>query len=338
MAEEILDLTTCCSSVLGCTDSQKQQCAKYGPEYTSSGASTTSCDSNYSPAAGFNKALKCTRTSYLGNQDYCCRSGAPEAANLHCNPAYINDRFNSAVCLPNWTNWCNDENIKNDGTCQQWLQQSTSSTARSKALTHCNNPSNINNSTCASLKTHKPELYNEIMTAYCSDRTDDPAGVCKTWCNGNPGVCDTYMNSYCNNSANKNDPACSCLNSPVFQLAASTNGVNPVCLDANCVQKNGYLNTIMKDTSCDYINCTLYNTAGDIEKSAVAWTNNITQNCGNKAAAGSSAATPAATSSSKTTLSTTLIIIIVVCVFAFLIAMVATIGAIIYYKKENRAE
>lgn len=112
----------------------------------------------------------------------------------------------------------------------------------------------------------------DSMTQYCSTNLSDPK--CKAWCKDNTAICDQYVQTYCD--SHPSDPYCACVKSP----AKGVGGINPKCIDANCLN-TGYLTTAMKNTNCpSIIDCSIQTT---LANTGIIFSNTtpIQQNCGN---------------------------------------------------------
>jgi hypothetical protein len=87
----------------------------------------------------------------------------------------------------------------------------------------------------------------QSMLDYCPSNMD--AG-CREWAKNNTAAADGMMLTWC--AKNPTDPFCSC----VLSKASTKLGVNPACIDGNCIRSAGYLTTTMKQFPCpSIINC-----------------------------------------------------------------------------------
>lgn len=169
----------------------------------SSGCTGASC-----AVAG--RKLSCKLTSYMGDQTTCCQTGLTSSSSGTCNP-----------------NWGNGDNYSS-GTCDNVMQSYCTS----------NNYANWNNTQCQKWYTARSSQDAEkaLMLGYCkvgdNIKTD---GNCNTFCTANPGMCDTYVASYC--AVHPEDQGfCGCYNLPkIWTEGPLTAGAaKPACYVPAC--------------------------------------------------------------------------------------------------------
>lgn len=161
---------------------------------------------------------KCKHVSYLGSPTDCCLGR--DTGKNSCDPDY---RPGSAACDSALAAYCRvGDRMNSDNRCIQW--------------------GNV-----------RPEGSRQIKSEYCLANL----GVkeCQTWCKNETvagrGTCDNAMTNYCK-GAGANSAICSCINS---KLADPNIGINPKCIDSNCI-RSGYITQNMYNTNCPNItNC-----------------------------------------------------------------------------------
>lgn len=176
---------------------------------------------------------------------------------------YLGDKY--SCCLNNGPNGSKK-------TCDPTLNASNN-LCDSTYKDYCKGSKILNDKKCINWRNLRPTAAHETIKSYCLNNLDDIK--CQEWCkiSGN-GICDNAILDYCENN---DDPFCSCVNS---KLQNPKFGVNPKCLDQDCI-RHGYLTQNMKNANCpDIVNCEIQ---AKLNNSGVNLANfTINQNCGSK--------------------------------------------------------
>jgi len=140
-----------------------------------------------------------------------------------------------------------------------------------------------------------------VLAPYCSDAANIGTDTCKKWCtlnSTNATYCESAVNNFCAESANKNDPFCSCLNSPAGRSLS-------YCIDGTCIT-SGFLTPNMYSVKCpNNVSCTQINQLQSDGLTDIVAT--YAQNCTGAAtpSTGTSSTTPSTGTTSTGTSSTT---------------------------------
>lgn len=192
--------------------------------------------------------VKCKYSSYSGSPQSCCTNDNKNG----CDPSWVPS---NSACSSTMQNYCSMQEIRtplgvlpgtdpiSDPKCQEWMGA-------------------------------QPTVADPIWVSYCANKLDKQE--CKDWCSSQTGgQCDTIVTNWC--KTNPSDPYCACINSSVQDPKY---GINPKCVDANCI-KSGFITQNMRITACpDLTNCDVQ---AKVINSGISMANiQISPNCGNK--------------------------------------------------------
>jgi hypothetical protein len=246
----------------------EQGCKDIGPGWVNDPAKDV-----YNPETSciFDNGYKgtCVLKEAHGDPTNCCIGGTSQTGSAACPATYVDNRFSSSQCRDKWQTVCRPEDyVDSARLCASDKILFPFGTSIDVAGCKPENP-------CFRYAQTNPNDSYIISRVgpYCSNNLTKKE--CRDFCLANPGACDSGVKAYCARS-DKDVQFCSCVNSP----AAAYDGLNPVCVDADCKTSASYRTAAMKQiTQCVAVNCNIIQnlTAGGNFK----FTDNIIkQNCG----------------------------------------------------------
>ena len=129
-----------------------------------------------------------------------------------------------------------------------------SKTCKSYMRNYCEKGNNWENKSCKQHFKAFPDEENITLRRKCNtDINMKNSKTCRTFCNDNPGECDSWMGRFCSN--NPEDSMCTCINSELSTLPGGASAPAE-CFDKKC-KLTGYRTRAMRNVvkgGCEFVN------------------------------------------------------------------------------------
>lgn len=220
-------------------------------------------------------SANCIHSSYTGDLNTCCLTGASGDPKKTCDPSFTNSRETHTACSDAWLAKCAGSEVATNTDCQNWAKKNPDNGATISLLSnYC--AANPNDSFCRSLRTIVPKAFDSYMDIYCvGDKLDE--SICVDWAKTKFGLIDSRMMEYCSKKDAKG--LCACINSEVSNLTKMFGSRAQVqCIDADC-NLSGYKTAGMLSACPDVVDCSVINFLKDNSGSINLSKQVINQNC-----------------------------------------------------------